>query len=64
MPATHEYAGVKRASAPAVNGAAKKTEDIDVGVAAKAKADATTAGLAAAETAATPTTPTPSSVLA
>ncbi|KIJ30288.1 hypothetical protein M422DRAFT_268257 [Sphaerobolus stellatus SS14] len=64
MPVTHEYAGVKRASAPTLNGAAKKTEDIDVGVATKAKVDATTAGLAAAETAATPTAPTLSSVLA
>ncbi|KIJ30276.1 hypothetical protein M422DRAFT_268246 [Sphaerobolus stellatus SS14] len=45
MRATHEYAGVKRASAPTLNGAAKKkkTEDIDVVVPTKAKADATTA---------------------
>ncbi|KIJ41692.1 hypothetical protein M422DRAFT_255307 [Sphaerobolus stellatus SS14] len=66
MPAKHEYAGVGRASAPALNGAGKKEmEDINVGVAAKTKADAATvtAGLAVAESAATPRTPTSSSVL-
>ncbi|KIJ30256.1 hypothetical protein M422DRAFT_268224 [Sphaerobolus stellatus SS14] len=66
MPAKHEYAGVGRASAPALNGAGKKEmEGINVGVAAKMKADAATvtAGLAVAESAATPITPTPSAVL-
>ncbi|KIJ30271.1 hypothetical protein M422DRAFT_268241 [Sphaerobolus stellatus SS14] len=64
MPAKHEYAEVKRASAPPLNGAErKKTEDIDVGVSAKAMAEAATTGLAAAETAAPPTTPTSSFIL-
>ncbi|KIJ41688.1 hypothetical protein M422DRAFT_31665, partial [Sphaerobolus stellatus SS14] len=43
----HEYVGVRRGSAPALNGSGvnkKKMEDIDAGVAAKVKVEATTAG--------------------
>ncbi|KIJ30361.1 hypothetical protein M422DRAFT_36577 [Sphaerobolus stellatus SS14] len=64
----HEYAGVRRGSAPALNGSGvnnKKMEDIDVGVAAMARVEATAAGLAAMEATVTHTTPTrpPSSPL-